>query len=558
MPDSDSLEPQIEAVPTPLSLTEPQQLQRSRLSRFLSAPGVHVVTALIVVLSIGMLGYKATNLSHAATPPSQLSSAPSANCSQQADLQNPCRPLVGAWAYNYPEAGSDLKSQILYHEQRIGHQRDIVHDYRPIGSNQLNSADIYFANRANTTLFIDWKPAANWADANGRDAATNAAIDQMAASVMGLHKKIFLTINHEPENDVSGGAPGCSTFKGHAGTPADYIAMWHNVEDRFKADGVTNVEWSLDFINYPQWDCMIDQLYPGNSYVNWVWFNAYYGSPSNSFNTNVNRFTNLLAQHNTPAHAWLSKPQGIVEWSSAFGSDASQEAYYREAAQAIQANTFPRLRGFMVYDSNDFGGTNTRSFKVGYDNAGHASASKQAAYNSVVGAILGRHDVLGAPTTPTTPTPVVSQLAVPLHLNSGGGAYTDKAGIKWLADQAFVGGRTYQSPLKVKLTGDDFIYQSERYGMKAYHLPVANGRYDVVLDEAEVWFNHPNARVFSVKAEGVAVINDYDIYAKVGKNTVDHIRFPVTVVDGFLDLEFSAKVDYAKLSGIVILPTTTK
>jgi hypothetical protein len=323
-----------------------------------------------------------------------------------ADLQNPCRPLVGAAPANYPQAAADLKSQVLYHEKRIGHQLDLVHDYRPAGTTNLTSTDIYFANRAGTTVFIDWKPFNNnWAEAGGGNAAINANIDKMAASVKSVPKKIFLTLNHEPENDVSSGAAGCSTYKGTSGTPAQYVAMWHNVENRFRALGVTNVEWSLDFINYPTWDCMIDQLYPGNDYVNWVWFNAYYGSPSTSFNANVSRFQNLLTKYNSANHAWLSKPWGIVEWSATQGAESSEIAYFNEAAQSIRANTFPKLRGFMVYDSNDFGDQNARSFRVGYDNSNNWDQTKQKAYNSVVNAILSRNDAGTTSTPAPTPAP---------------------------------------------------------------------------------------------------------------------------------------------------------
>ncbi len=47
---------------------------------------------------------------------------------------------------------------MLYHEQRIGRQADIVHTYHSVGSNTLSADDKFFAGRADTYLFTNWKP----------------------------------------------------------------------------------------------------------------------------------------------------------------------------------------------------------------------------------------------------------------------------------------------------------------------------------------------------------------------------------------------------------------
>jgi hypothetical protein len=322
-----------------------------------------------------------------------------AGCAVSDKLVNSCRPWVGAAANNYPQAADNTKSQILFHEQRIGRQLDIVHTYHPVGKNSLNDTDKFFAARTNTYLFANWKPADKWKDATGANSATTAGIDQMAASVKSVGPaKIFMTLHHEPENDVSGGASGCSSYKGAAGTPADYRNMWRYVRDRFNAKGVNNVVWVMDYMNYGPWDCMVDDLYPGNDLVDWVMYNGYATTPN--WQTNVSRFQNVLKGYQSTSLNFASKPQGIVEWSISMSkyTTAQQTDYFDQVNNAIKNGTFPSLKTYMIYDSRDKGADNGESSRVGYDAAGNYSANSQAHYNAIVNTIASM-------TAPPVPLP---------------------------------------------------------------------------------------------------------------------------------------------------------
>jgi hypothetical protein len=140
-----------------------------------------------------------------------------------------------------------------------------------------------------------------------------------------------------------------------------------------------------------------------------------------------------------------------------------------------------------------------------------------------------------------------------LYINAGGPALTDGWGTSWHADSGFVGGRTYTTtaPLRSDVQ-QQALFQSERYGMTAYRLAVPNGTYTVKLLEAEIWFNAPHQRVFSVSVSGHVVESNVDIYARVGKNAPLWLTFPATVTNGMLELDFSASVNYAKVAGIMV------
>jgi hypothetical protein len=347
-----------------------------------------------------------------------------ANCAVSSTLVNPCRPWLGAAANKYPGiADGDYKSQIEAHEKAIGKQVDIAHTYHSVGSNELSTGDKYFASRANTYLFTNWKPADKWATANGSNSSINAGIDKMAASIKSLgSKKIFLTINHEPENDVSGGGQGCSvTYRGSAGTPADYKAMWANVRKRFDAAGVTNVVWVMDYMNYSPWDCLVDDLYPGNNLVDWVMFNAYgYGTGSTSDATaNVKRFIDLMAKYQDGAHNFSSKPWGIVEWNVHGMPAATAYKYYDDIKAIANNNTFPNIKAYMVFDSIGPEGNDNR---IAYVKPGSAAAQYDATKLSHYKQLATSAAFASGPAV--TPTPAPSQPGTSPAPQPGGGSGT--------------------------------------------------------------------------------------------------------------------------------------
>ncbi|MEH1126146.1 glycosyl hydrolase [Micromonospora sp. CPCC 206061] len=306
--------------------------------------------------------------------------AATASCTVDDNLVNSCRPWLGARANDYPDVSSDMKAQLQYHEERIGRRVDIVHTFAPVGKLPLSSSsDKYFALRADTYLYQNWKPVSRWKDAGGGNAKANAFIDKAADAVKSLGaKKIFLTLHHEPENDVTS-AGSCDTKSGASGgTAAEYRQMWKNVRARFDAKGVGNVVWVMDYMNYKRWDCLVPQLYPGDAYVDWIMFNGYGSGSKANFVTDVDRFYKLLTSLSTADRNLVSKPWGIVEWGVHDAPQSTAIAYYGQAAAALAANRFPRLKAYMIFDSpgtHDQGG-----LRIRYDDAGRSDTAEQNAY----------------------------------------------------------------------------------------------------------------------------------------------------------------------------------
>ena len=289
-------------------------------------------------------------------------------CVLTALLVNPCRPMLGANAGNYPNVTAGYRPQLEGHEARIGRTVDVVHLYHVPGTRPLDEIDSYFATRPNTILSVTWKPAELWADAGGSSEVVNAQIDAAADDLIALGTtKVMLTLHHEPENDVTGGASGCTYYSGDYGTPAEYRAMWRNVRDRFDAKGVTNVVWVMNYMGFVEWDCMVDDLWPGNDLVDWVVWDPY--TDSVPWAQTVGRFYDYLENASSPEYAYASKPWGLGEWSVwRNATQAFTYQYYEDARASVAAGAFPRLKLYSVFDNAV---TTPRTSRIGYDSKGN-------------------------------------------------------------------------------------------------------------------------------------------------------------------------------------------
>jgi Malectin domain len=145
--------------------------------------------------------------------------------------------------------------------------------------------------------------------------------------------------------------------------------------------------------------------------------------------------------------------------------------------------------------------------------------------------------------------------AVIWAVNAGGPKYTDGQGIIYRGNTQFTTGYASTTTAAIAGTTDDRLYQSERYGDFSYTIPVANGDYLVTLKFAEIYWTQPGQRVFNVLMEGVKVISNLDLAAKVGPNKAYDVTLTVHVTDGKLNIAFKSVVDYAKVSAIMVQTT---
>ncbi|KAA6437069.1 DNRLRE domain-containing protein [Dyadobacter flavalbus] len=155
---------------------------------------------------------------------------------------------------------------------------------------------------------------------------------------------------------------------------------------------------------------------------------------------------------------------------------------------------------------------------------------------------------------------VVSEAAANtyLRINAGGDAYAASNGRQFKADQYYAGIDRTSSVATGDIlnTTDDVLYRTGRCSPSfSYKIPVANGKVNVVLHFAEVWFKQAGKRKFHVNIEGSRKLTDYDIYARAGGSMrAVQQTIQVTVTDGMLNIDFlTGSADLPRVSAIEVL-----
>lgn len=167
-----------------------------------------------------------------------------------------------------------------------------------------------------------------------------------------------------------------------------------------------------------------------------------------------------------------------------------------------------------------------------------------------------------APTAPAVVKPVAEAKPVlpTIRIKTGvTGPIKDSSGNVWLADQGFADGDVVERPeLKIEGTPDQAIYQAERYSMTKFTQALPNGKYTVKLHFAETFegITEKGQRVFSFDVEGNE-FKDFDPFAKSGGFARAYVEtVPVEIVDGMLDITFTANVENPEINGIEIIPAS--
>ncbi|HEY3057907.1 MAG TPA: malectin domain-containing carbohydrate-binding protein [Chloroflexota bacterium] len=142
-------------------------------------------------------------------------------------------------------------------------------------------------------------------------------------------------------------------------------------------------------------------------------------------------------------------------------------------------------------------------------------------------------------------------------------SFVDSSANTWSADRAYTPGGfgyttgdPYATGAAIAGTPDGPLFQTNRHaGSFAYQFDVPNGAYQVRVRFAEIY---PGAfgigrRVFNVAVEGAPVVQNFDIFARVGANTALDSVFTTNVLDGVLSIDFTGVVTHAAVSAIEVV-----
>ncbi|HEY3414556.1 MAG TPA: malectin domain-containing carbohydrate-binding protein [Armatimonadota bacterium] len=97
------------------------------------------------------------------------------------------------------------------------------------------------------------------------------------------------------------------------------------------------------------------------------------------------------------------------------------------------------------------------------------------------------------------------------------------------------------------------VYRDVRYEMSAYRLAIPNGTYTVTLKFCEPYYSEAGKRVFDVSIQGRPVLENLDVFARVGKDRALDYTYPgVKVNDGKLNIAFGKRVEFPCIAGIAV------
>lgn len=135
--------------------------------------------------------------------------------------------------------------------------------------------------------------------------------------------------------------------------------------------------------------------------------------------------------------------------------------------------------------------------------------------------------------------------------------YTDPDGNVWVADFGFIGGNTVdRGDISVADTDRDELFQTERWRMDAYEIPVDDGEYDVRLHFAETFsgVNSATDRIFDIEIEDTVDFADVDVFAEAGGfQTAITKSATVVVEDGALTIDFDRNRNNQMINAIEIV-----
>jgi beta-mannanase len=225
-------------------------------------------------------------------------------------------------------------------ESQLGRKFDIAHFYHQWTSNFPTAEERSIAAEGRL-LLLNWKMPSPWSSvASGSQDGQIAAV---AGRLKALGRKVFLAPHHEPEDQV-----------GSFGSASDYARAFRRIVDEFRQAGANNVIFVWNMMGYVGgWGSIYPQLYPGDSYVDWIAWDPYnwYGCKSGQKPRSFAEITKPMYDW-TAAHA-PGKPLMLAEFGlreQPAGAPSKAE-WFRDALVTLKT-TRTRIKALVYFNTN--------------------------------------------------------------------------------------------------------------------------------------------------------------------------------------------------------------
>lgn len=239
-------------------------------------------------------------------------------------------------------------------EDRIGKKVAIAHYYR--GWEELEKPQVI--SELNAISANGWRPmiSANpyffdKCQANGQNlyrAIANGNCDNfmraVAKNLKSFGKPLFLRFAWEPNiNAMEWGILRVGA------TSADFISAWRKFHDITKSEGATNITWV--FSPNVGGNIAYKDLYPGDSYVDWVGLDGYNWGTTQSWSS-WQTFSQVFASSYREITSVASqKPLMIAEVNST-DAGGDKAAWYTNTLEKELPANFPRVKAVVFYNED--------------------------------------------------------------------------------------------------------------------------------------------------------------------------------------------------------------
>ena len=243
--------------------------------------------------------------------------------------------------------------------QQYGHQLHLWRTFKDPENLAITDDQKAFVDGGGI-LWYNMQPT-NWSEAGSPSFAPTIA--SYAKAVKSLAPaKVIVNAGHEPDGH-------CDPSDGkYFGTPGEYRAMWAQFRAGFAAAGADNAVWAVDFSRgirkKATFDRWVAALWPGDDAVDWLFFNAFGDHPMadkqgrGNWTTIVDSIYTQLEQNAADGNNYTAVPWGIGAFQPKpppLMDEQDRSEFILQAATALNASRFPRLRGMVYYDHDESG-----------------------------------------------------------------------------------------------------------------------------------------------------------------------------------------------------------